>query len=287
MDDLIIRSTPLLGYSDTTTPDDKKQTPIGKAMKESLLICVPDKELMNKLEGISGELGFDRNSIKFAVVANQQDRVSIFRRQHGAPVFALNGVRRYLREYEVRHKNWETDGELFHVNYKWFRAMQAIGHNLNQGASLSEEGNMKQWVYGLLQGLVRWDDTAGVWRVISDAHPIGITLRDISRDELKEKVLSELNLGEEFELKWNKMLETTGEFAAKDCILSSLSIEGSEPRFANYPLNKQLNQYHSTVSTNWPFGSAYKSKPKSLKLITAELGLIGKLAKQFGADIQP
>ena len=284
--DLFDRSTPLLGYSDTTTPEDGSKLPIGKALKEFLLICVPDEDSMNRLMEVSDQFPFKRADVKFAVVGNQQDRISIFRRQHGAPVFALNGVRRYLREYEVKHKNWATDGEVFHVNYSWFKAMQSIGHSLTQGASLSEEGNMKLWVYGLLMGLVSWDNDKGVWRVVSDEHPIGISLRDIARNDLKEKVLSELNLGEEFERKWNKMRETEGDSSVKLRLEQSCTVDGSEPRFSNYPLNSKLNQYHKTVSTDSPFGSAYKSKPEALKLIEEELKLIGKLAEEFGANIQ-
>ena len=291
--DLMQRSSPLLGYNDLSTREDTTGLPLSKRLeaKEHFVICVPTSEAQQVLERLVPRLGIADDALEVTTVADQTDRVSIFRRQHGAPAFAMNGVRRYLREYDVRHKDWEVDGEVFHVNYHWYRAMKSIGHNLRQGASVSAENNLKQWVYGLLLGLVQWDDEKGVWRVKADAHPMGLTRRDTSRTELKKFVLEEHGLGEEFEKAWNALRETQGDVAAKGKIEASIYHEDESTgvatvSYANYGLNKLTNQYHKTVSTDYPMGSAYKSRPECHKLITEELKVIADLAKEMGVAVQ-
>lgn len=290
--DLMQRSSPLLGYNDLSTREDNSGMPLSKRLeeKEHFVICVPTTEAQDVIERLVPRLGISQDAIEVTTVADQKDRVSIFRRQHGAPAFAMNGVRRYLREYELKHGSWDVDGEVFHVNYNWFRAMQSIGHNLRQGASVSAENNLKQWVYGLLLGLVRWDDGSGVWRVTSSDNPLGLTERDTSRTELKKLVLETHGLGEEFEKAWKDLRDTQGDLAAKNKIEAAISRKddsGNETiSFLNYGLNEQTNQYHKTVSTDNPLGSAYKSRPECLKLMTEEVKLIAELAKEFGVQVQ-
>lgn len=292
IDDLVQRSSPLLGYNDLSTREDNLGMPLSKRLKEKehFVICVPTIEAQNVIERLVPRLGIAQYALEVTTVADQKDRVSIFRRQHGAPAFAMNGVRRYLREYELKHDRWDVDGEVFHVNYNWFRAMQSIGHNLRQGSSVSAENNLKQWVYGLLLGLVRWDDEKGVWRVTSSDNPLGLTQRDISRTDLKKLVLETHGLGEEFEKAWKDLRETQGDLAAKSKIEAAISHKDDSGNvtisFLYYGLNKQTNQYYKTVSTESPLGSAYKSRPECLKLMTEEVKLIAELAKEFGVQVQ-
>ena len=53
--------------------------------------------------------------IEYSEVHDQLDRVTIFRRKLGAPVFALNRTAQYERAYERRHEDWESSGENFFI----------------------------------------------------------------------------------------------------------------------------------------------------------------------------
>ena len=75
------------------------------------------------------------------------------------PCLCNGGLSLDYQEYARRHK--PKDGEVFHVNYNWFDAMNKVKHDLTKGSfGFRRARLLKNWTKALLLGLIQWDAQA-------------------------------------------------------------------------------------------------------------------------------
>lgn len=276
MADLMRRSSPLIGIdgqgvsSDAESASDRKR--IEDCLQDVYMICVPSEHVAENMKRVLKPLADDRHDMEYAVVEDQSDRVTIFRRQVGAPVFALTRTKAYERAYERRHKNWRTDGEVFHTNYNWFEAMDRIGFNLNQGSSVSEQHALGMWTKAFMCGFIKWNDAQDMWEVAT-SNPKLQFHRGLQREELFELMMVENDFGSEVQAKLREAIKEQGFNYLSDLVNGFVVVDETRTRRATaYLTSETVNPYWKTVRPMSPYGSAYEqlNQTGSLELIQEE-----------------
>lgn len=181
---LMQMSSPMvkIDFRDFASEDGKR---LVDCMRKSYVVCVPSESVKDGIEDMIEQLkppGLV--DVKVQVTPDQADRVTVYQRYTGAPVCALAGFYTDHQDYLKRHSEWDVDGEIFHVNYNWFRAMNDIDHSLTEGTSTSSKRMLESWTKALLLGLIQWDDADDVWRIQSGNGTAPSVVRENNRDEL-------------------------------------------------------------------------------------------------------
>ena len=276
MQDLMERSAPLFGIdgqgvsSDAENATDRKM--VEDCMRDVYMVCVPSKGVQTSMEEVLKPLADDRIDIEYAAVPDQKDRVTIFRRQTGAPVFALTRTRTYERAYKNRHKHWETNGEVFHTNYNWFRAMEQVGFSLQQGASVSGEHALEMWAKAFLCGYIQWNEGSRYWEVASKDPSLRVQ-KDKDRIELFCTLMQDHDFGSEVEEKLRIRTQQEGLNFMSSLVQANVEMDATQTVTASKYLSSPLvNPYHKTITPTDPWGSAYGqlNQGKSLELLQEE-----------------
>lgn len=260
MNDLMRRSSPLFGIngkgvsSDAENAADRKM--VEDCMRDVYMICVPTKGVMENMKDVLKPMEDGRIDIEYAAIPDQQDRVTIFRRKVGAPVFALTRTSSYEREYERRHKGWETNGEVFHVNYNWFSAMEQLDFNLQQGASVSGQRALELWTKAILCGYVKWNEGSRYWEVASQNPDLRV--QKGNRDAVYKALMEDGDYGQEVEEKLRLKIANEGLNFMSSMVKTVVELDSTETlTAAKYLSNPLVNPYHKTITPTDPWGSAY------------------------------
>lgn len=196
---LMQMSSPMvkIDFRDFASEDGKR---LVDCMRKSYVVCVPSENVKDGIEEIIKQLkppGLV--DVKVQVTPDQADRLTVYQRYTGAPVSALAGFYTDHQDYLKRHLDWDTDGEIFHVNYNWFRAMNQIDHSLTEGTSTSAKRMLESWTKALLLGLIQWDDGDDVWRIQSGSGTAPSVVRDNNRDKLFDLLMIQHKHGQVIE----------------------------------------------------------------------------------------
>lgn len=168
--ELLSRSEPLLEWGKNS-----KLSESGREFKSSLqkmfVIAVPDEGLIKGVEMlIKASEAMGDNKCKVVAAPDQLDRVTVYRREVAAPAFAVNSVADYMKQYKKREAGGKSDsGDLFHVNYNWWRAMNSGGikWDLTQGTTHQEDNQQRLFAWGFIMGWIRFNKDKKQWIVLN------------------------------------------------------------------------------------------------------------------------
>ena len=298
MSNLIRMSSPMFNISGREVMSDaleahEKKTVEG-AMKDVFMICVPSNDVEKAMKDIIAGLQEDGQDFEFTVAPDQQDRVTVFRRMVGAPVFALSDFGKFSGEYIRRHKNWESTGELFHANYNWFSAMKGVDFSLTQGASMSEEYDLEMWTTALLLGIVKWDPARKAWISQADGE-LGI-VRNKDRHQIFDYLMEENDFGQEIERQVRHRIVNVDPKALKTALSQYLwynedsdrielvdDPQNDIPNSKKWTSAEHINPYEASRTSSDIYGvAAYNrlNQKRSLDLLKKEVEVLKSLYKK-------
>ncbi len=272
---LIERSSPVLNYY---LPDvlNKDGLNLKNSLKSYFMVCVPSEDLEKGFKKVLDKLNDKGFIIDVFSTSNQKDRVTIFRRQIAAPAFAIAGARNYIHEYNKRHTKDLKTGELFHVNYNWFRAMKQVNFNLLEGTSESGTNRQKLFTWAFLMGWIAWEQDH--WRIQTLNLKETWTLR---RDQLFTKLMMEEDYGKELEQFMQQKQSSL--FELKDAFYECVDISGMIPDFTKYLKHPKINPYEGSVTATNKFGSSYdrvQGGPAARIQLQTELEALKEIAEE-------
>ena len=271
---MIDRSSPVLNYNLPNVLN-KDGLNLKNSIKNLFMVCVPSATLTKGFQKVLDKLNEEGWNIAVFPTSNQKDRVTIFRRQIASPAFAVAGARSYISEYDKRHTKDLKTGELFHVNYNWFRAMKQINFDLLEGTAESGSIRQKLFTWALLMGWIAWEKDH--WRIQTLNLKETWTLR---RDQLFTKLMMEEDYGKELEQFMQQKQSSL--FELKDAFNSRVDLSGMVPDFSRYLQDGKINPYAGSVTATNKFGSSYdrlQDKGSVIQLET-ELEALKEIAEE-------
>ena len=226
--DLMKMSSPMIKIDpgSHTAEDGRRLT---DCMRKAFVICVPaeteEDVLVKELQKMTEQLvdNASQVSIKVQPVPDQSDRVTIYQRLTGAPVCAMAGFALDYQEYARRHK--PKDGEVFHVNYNWFDAMNKVKHDLTKGASASGEQALENWTKALLLGLIQWDAQSKVWRIQPGNSEAKAVMEDVNRFELYRYLMEDCDYGSAIEEMLRHRLTSSDPNAVRNALNEIMEVD--------------------------------------------------------------
>ena len=166
--------------------------------RKAFVMCVPAEDdedaLVTGLRDLTNQLKPPgRVTINVQPAPDQSDRVTVYQRYTGAPVCAMAGFAKDHLEYQKRHNR--SEGEVFHVNYNWFDAMNQVKHSLTAGFSTSGEQAMENWTKAFLLRFIQWDDDSKAWRIEPGSSKADAVKKGLDRIELYRYLMEECDYG--------------------------------------------------------------------------------------------
>lgn len=134
---------------------------VGHGIFDYFVIGLPsmDSEFQKTFKGIT-QAGLTNMEFVNTGVSN---KVTCYRMEAAVPIFGVQGVTEYEKEYE--HKSRRASNINYHIDFNWLTKMQR--ENFSIWPEMKEDNNLSLWVFGFIYDFIRLNEN-GEYEIYSE-----------------------------------------------------------------------------------------------------------------------